>query len=431
MTNTSSRRTLQVSTLILLLFISMLSGCCCGGDCTCKIPKAHVVKEQNSSIKKVSLVLENSASMEPYYRSSEFQTNLSNLIPTLVEISAKQDFLLSNNTADLQRFAGTPDDAIKKIKSGFQTGGDSPLDQVLLNLIDKAAKEKSVMILVTDLIIDDPSLDFKDELSTLQARIKTKFLEAQKNDLGAIIYRFEAKYAGKYFTSKRNVAYDIDQVRPYFFWVIGPKDMVNNFGVKIESKWDKLKYDAVYTGLKPEIAAPYMLTYSLARGCTVKMEYTKDSSKVLGYSVKQIEDSIHFCLALNLSDVPKGIKSANSGIKDMLSVKSDIAKVKLDYFDQSTILKNRDISTKEKGCITEFKHFFLVKVSNIDKSNKYSINLVPTLNSINNFGTFSTDDDTEKDELSNKTFGLTQFVTGMLEAYESGNNQILATIKIN
>lgn len=218
----------------------------------------HTVKITNEQFDKINLILENSASMGPYYKSADFQTNLTKLISNLPKISTKQAFLISDTKANLSSFASSTDEAIDKIKFGFQIGGNSPLDDLLINLIERSKADSSINILVTDLIIDDPSLDFKNELNTLKARIQNKFNEAKKSNLAAIIYRFEAKYSGKYFTSKNGVAYDIDQDRPYFFWVI--------VGLKLdEHTWDIHQHARVgapfFHRSKSQVHNQYLLKY--------------------------------------------------------------------------------------------------------------------------------------------------------------------------
>lgn len=417
--------------LLSLVLALALAGCECPPKVT-NLPKIHQVDAASVKIPKINLVLENSASMEPYYKSSQFQENVSNLIPNLQEISDKQNFLYSDQAATFATFATNPGDAITKIKTGFQTGGNSPLDQIIINLINKSIQDRSVSILVTDLIIDDPNLDGPNELNTLKARIKAKFLDASKNQLGSIIYRFETKLSGKYFTSKQALTYDIDQSRPYFFWVIGPTELVTALGLNLEQKLDStIKYDAVYAGIKPNFGSPYLFPYSGAKGCSPKTTYSKDSSSIEKYFVQQKQDSVEFCFGINLSELPKVLQKDSSDMQNIIKPSVKIAQVELHYFRQEKFLKQKFINSNEIPIVNGLTHFYLVKVKEIDESSSYAIDLLLQVNSAHKFNEFSIDDDTEKENLGNKTFGLKQFVNGMLEAFDESKSQKIATIQIN
>lgn len=421
-------RTNFVGFLLLFFVLSLLQGCKCTE--VKKLATIHEVNLQFDKLAKISLVLENSASMEPYYKSSGFQTNVSNFISNLDDIAKKQEFLLSDQNAIFFPFASDPQTASSNIQSGFQIAGNSPLDKILNNLIIKSIKENSVMVLVTDLIIDDPKLDGANELNTLQARVKTMFSEANRNNLAAIIYRFETSYSGKYFSSKRSISYDIDQVRPYFFWVIGPSEMVTQFGAKFEESYKK-DLNAVYAGIKPRFGVPFLFEYSGAKGCSLKMDYSKDTTKVLGYQIIQRGDSLEFCFGLDMSPIPRGLFKGTNGVKNLLRIETKMARISTRYQDQNSFLKGKDIKEKDREFAGKLGHFFIVGVADIQKSISYTLELKTNLTPANNFSQFSISDDTDKTELLNKTFGLTEFINGMIGAYETSNSKILATIKIN
>ena len=209
-----------------------------------------------------NVYIENSGSMDGYVNgATHFETSVYNYLSD-IKISELTDSLnLFYINSRAIPFGSDIADFIEKLEpSTFrERGGDrktSDISNILKTILNSHKSDKTVSILVTDGIfspgkykrdekgelIKDESrkpipIDATEYLTNQEIGIKTSFAEHLKKhkNTAVMVYQLESKFNGKYYDKLDNPT-QINEVRPFYIWIIGDKKELKKLREKIPDR---------------------------------------------------------------------------------------------------------------------------------------------------------------------------------------------------
>jgi hypothetical protein len=387
--------------------------------------------EEKSIKSQVKFFIENSGSMDGYIRNTtEFEAALSDLLVQLqyhydnknLKVNFINTKVYPSELDEVQNFV----EALEPEKAPYKVGDRtvSKLNEILKMILD-STNQNNISILVSDCIYSlDKKNDTEGALEFEKSLTKGAFLEKSKQfGFATIVLKMKSKFTGNYW-NKDNVPTSLNGVsRPYYIWIIGSNEHINEFSKKINTK-----------SLKG-----FEYSYFLSNFTKEKQPYytvLKETNKVGSFKqtdrgekdVKSINDieydggTFQFSIAVDLGNIPVDssylITAKNYVVPDGFTVKS------VEKIDRNK-LSQRDFVTVEKTTATHFitvstTSKFTIQDLKLELSNK-----IPAWVEQSN----STNDTDVKNQLD-QTFGLAYLVQGVSEAYATQNPEQTSYFKI-
>ena len=389
---------------------------------------------QQSKIKPtINVYIENSGSMDGYVNGqTEFKGAIRDLLVMLKyyygEESAKIFFINSadHQTAtdvDLTTFA-------QNINTHWIIGDrkNSELNNIFKQVLDRTDNQ-TISILFSDYIYSIPAKgNTIGLLNDAKSLTKDAFLSKWKNDkvpLATTIVKMKSKFNGKYYPyigDDKN--FPIDMERPYYICIIGNQDVLNDFNQIKEMKAGGMEgYENKYVLSSEDPEGIYysvlQSTYNVGRFKPLRKESDKDYihgiedvklARSGGGCTRGQESPLTFAIAVDFSS---------------LQVEDDYISNPANYTvttDNFNVIKAFPIDLKD------IKANDLKRIQG--KNPTHVILLEAKTKSVTNVSfvlkkqipqwvfASNTEDDTSKDKLSGKTFGLKYWIEGIAEAYE-------------
>lgn len=382
-------------------------------------PKSIV---ENAIKPTVRVFIENSGSMDGYVRgTTEFEAALSDLLVQIQYQFDKENLKVNfintkvypSQVSEVKDFIEALEPDTTPYKVGDRT--TSELNEILKMILD-STKQNNISILVSDCIYSlaknkntESALEFEKSLT------KGAFLEKSKQfDFATIVLKMKSKFNGTYW-KKDNSSELLQGVdRPYYIWLIGSNNSINELAKKINTQSLKGFESSYFLSNFTKDKQPY---YTVLKE-TNKVGSFKQSDRHQ-IDVRSIEDikyengQLQFSIAVDLSGVPVDsaylINTNNYKVPDGFTVQSveKINRNKISY---------RDMLSVEKTTATHF-----ITVSTTDKFSIQNLsvelsNQIPQWVDASN----SMNDLNVKSELD-KTFGFAYLVQGVSEAYATQN----------
>ena len=385
-----------------------------------------------SSIKsQVKFFIENSGSMDGYIRNTtEFEAALSDLLVQLqyhydnknLRVNFVNTKIYPSQMDEVQNFVA----ALEPEKAPYKVGDRkmSKLNEILKMILD-STNQNNISILVSDCIYSlDKKNDTEGALEFEKSLTKGAFLEKSKQfGFATIVLKMKSKFTGNYWNKHNSSVYLNGASRPYYIWIIGSNEHINEFSKKIKTQSLKgFEYSYFLSNFTKE-KQPY---YTVLKE-TNKLGKFKQADRN-EKDVKSINDvefdggTLQFAIAIDLGNIPVDssylTNPKNYVVPDGFTVKS------IEKIDRNK-LSQRDMVTVEKTTATHF-----VTVSTTSKFTTQDLKLelsnkIPAWVEQSN----SVDDRNVKDELD-KTFGLSYLVQGVSEAYATQNPEQTSYFKI-
>ena len=379
----------------------------------------------------VNVYIENSGSMDGYVNgATEFKGAIRDLLVLLRFYygDEKINVYFINNA--IHQVAASVDWAsfAQNINSYWRVGNrsNSELNSLFRMVLEKT-DQQSISILLSDYIYSIPAKGSADGLlNDAKSLTKDAFLTKWKNDnlpLATTIIKLNSKFNGRYFPYTGDAKwFQIDMERPYYMCVIGSNDLMIDFNARIPLERGKVEgFDNKYiisTGLADKIYYSVLLsTANVGRFKASRRESAKDY-------VRGIED-------VNMR--ARG-RNGNGGNQFTFAVAVDLKNVAAEeeYFTnpENYLLGDNNFRIKEIMPVDKNKinasdwlrisganptHLIVLEatgtaVSNVKLALKKQIpQWVYDSNTI---------DDTSREKLAGKTFGLKYWVEGIAEAYQ-------------
>jgi hypothetical protein len=381
----------------------------------------------------VKFFIENSGSMDGYIRNTtEFEAALSDLLVQLqyrydnknLKISFINTKIYPSELKEIQNFVEDLEPEKEPFKVGDKTV--SKLNEIL-KLILNNTSQNDISILVSDCIYSlDSKNDTEGALEFQKSLTKGTFLEKFKVfDFATIIVKMKSKFTGNYWNKDNNSTFLNRVSRPYYIWIIGTNENINDFSKKINIKSLKgFQYNYFLSNVTEEKQPYYTVLKETNKIGTFKQMNRARGEKVVK-SISDIEydgDTFQFSIAIDLSKIPVDssylLTTKNYVVPNGFKIKS------VEKIDRNKI-SERDFKTVEETTATH--------VITVSTTNKFTIqdlklelsNKVPSWVEKSN----STNDTDVKSQLD-KTFGLSYLVQGVSEAYATQNPDQTSYFKI-
>lgn len=377
---------------------------------------------ENSIKPIVKVFIENSGSMDGYVRgTTEFEAALSDLLVQIqyqfdknnLNVNFINTKVYPSQVSEVKDFI----EALEPDKTPYKVGNrtTSELNEILKMILD-STKPNNISILVSDCIYSlDKNKNTEGALEFEKSLTKGAFLEKSKQfGFATIVLKMKSKFNGTYW-NKDNSSEILQGVdRPYYIWLIGSNNSINEFAKKINTQSLKGFESSYFLSNFTKEKQPY---YTVLKE-TNKVGSFKQSDRHQT-DVRSIEDikydngQLQFSIAVDLSAVPVDssylINPQNYKVPDGFTVQS-VEKINRNKLSQ------RDILIVEKTTAT---HFITVSTTS-----KFSIQnlLIELSNQIPQWvdESSSMNDLNVKSELD-KTFGLAYLVQGVSGAYATQN----------
>ncbi len=238
--------------------IKPIISCCLLISLSCVLVRCHKKIEVSntpiaSSIKSdkpiLKVYIENSGSMDGYMcDGSQLKDAIYDYVSDLNRNTDTTELFYINST--IIPYRGNITSYIKDLNpTAFRQAGGNRANTDLGNMIAKVLEtinDTTVVVFVSDCILDLPSKDAKDFLTNCEIRIKDEVINTQKRipDLGIEILKLSSDFSGKYFQTNGSVEILKDVKRPYYIWIFGDKNYLAKLNSEVPFS-QLVKYDLV------------------------------------------------------------------------------------------------------------------------------------------------------------------------------------------
>lgn len=247
---------LSLALLVALVFVSFVG---CGEDSKMpRVPKSTIdsvsVTQNHVSVSPtIKVYVENSGSMDGYVKgATDFENAVYSYLSDIqhADLGVRTDSLATKNTLvlnyinsevlqqrpDVKEFIEALEPADFKIKGGKR--GISDMSNIIDTIISHTA-DNDVSILVSDCIFS-PGKKYKDKdnadeyIVAQQIGIKSHIVEklAESPNFSIIVLRLTSQFRGIYY-NKFDDKQLINNERPFFMWLMGDRDYLNNILRKV------------------------------------------------------------------------------------------------------------------------------------------------------------------------------------------------------
>jgi hypothetical protein len=387
--------------------------------------------EVNSIKPQIKFFIENSGSMDGFIRNTtEFEAALSDLLVQLQYHYDKKNMKVNfintkvypSEMDEVQNFV----EALEPEKAPYKVGDRtvSKLNEIFKMILD-STYQNNISILVSDCIYSlDKKNDTEGALEFEKSLTKGAFLEKSKQfEFATIVLKMKSKFTGNYWNKDNVSTYLNGTLRPYYFWIVGSNEHINEISQKINIKSLKGFQNSYFLSNNTKEKQPY---YTVLKE-TNKVGSFKQTDRGKR-DVKSINDiqfdggTLQFAIAIDLGNIPVDLtyltNPQNYVVPDGFNIRS------IEKIDRNK-LSQRDFVTVVKTTATHFitvstMNKFTIQDLKLELSNK-----IPAWVEQSN----SLDDRNIKDELD-KTFGLAYLVQGVSEAYTTQKPEQTSYFKI-
>lgn len=386
-------------------------------------------------IKSINFFLETSASMEGYMKgNSDFVKKIPNFLVDIEgRIKSKNTTIKINYIADsITEYKGTTRDFIHDISTIRVAKENGSQMHKIFESVTKATDSNDISILVSDCILSyanadikkNPKINIEKADGELKAFIKQAFMQMNKQNICATVYGFSSSFFGTYYCYNNDKVQLNGELRPYYIWVIGNKDLVQKFNKQL----------ADIPGFAPELSCSFGMfnkpidNYTLLFKTGHGGEWTFDNNNLIDVDFGA-KNPGKFSIAVDISSLPAYAKEINY-LKDKLVPSFTDLKAKITDIKKATDIDLNKAAPKEKGPLQAASHVISIEVSDIYQSSG-TITLKLPLQYDKSYENWSVMDDKNVKNLGKTTFAFKHLVDGVLEAYENKNeNYINITINL-
>jgi hypothetical protein len=304
--------------LYCLIFLTYSCGSCGGrNDRKKTVAETPPQVENNTKISKVVFYLENSGSMFGYI------SNITEYVEDISELSEKPDFVAEKIKREFyfingankqgQSFCVTPigsNPAVFKSKlnrNGFNCGNTKTSDlNSMFQVALAKAQDDIISILISDAIYDikqpQSSLNV---LATEGRETRSKFITRLENgDLQTLMIKLKSRFDGYYYYSSTKGQKEIHQFRPFYIWIFGKSELLNNyFSEEYISKYLKGYDNYARFLIINENSILYQIVPSLNRKGNFALD-RKVKNKIIDAKKDRNGQGFQFTIAVDYSSLP-------------------------------------------------------------------------------------------------------------------------------
>jgi hypothetical protein len=376
-------------------------------------------------IKNIHLYLDNSASMEGYYKdSTEYKTIVSDLAVKMdKEIKPVDINFIAHNTIAYKK---SITDFTSDIATTPMAAQKSSELQRMIGDIATHCGNNDISILISDCILSfpdsaikaNPEINKDNASSTLKNNVYATFVDLKNKGFGASVYAFHSRFFGIYYDYQNQKTKLNGLKRPFYIWVIGKKALLNKFNSGLENITSFKPEKSLHFGLADQTVTAYSILPELER----KGNWSKSSNGVSDIEMQK-GAPLQIAAGINLSNLPSyarniGYLQNNLVIKTNGCTATFAIKAKADL-DKSKLKSEGQIKSFE-----ESTHVLLFTVTDMPLSTA-GIHLNLPLKYDTWYLDWSTMNDKTLKMQEGKTFALEYLIDGVKEAYENKNKNYL------
>jgi len=321
----------------------------------------------------------------------------------------------------------------------FHFGGSSPLEEVFKIIIDSSGTN-DVNVFITDGIMSgtdnqinsNPQFNLE-QRAFLSSRIQTVFSQSRNSGWGLVVYAFTSEFKPDklrrlaYFTYNNSKSYNTFSQRPFYIYVFGKKELVEQAKSKIENNnhINKQIKEKSYFGLNTNSITKFSL-YKTHLESNVKRRCRIKGNGVICKETPSEEKPVEFAIGLDLSKLPEYMQDDNYLNHHKVKLNNNLAKVewKFKKVDDNFINSLNKTREKPKALSCGCTHYIEVKLSGV-YANKATLNFKVSNEPDKWYEEWSTNDDSDiatNSTTQQKTFNLKYLMEGFADAYSEGND---------
>jgi hypothetical protein len=401
-----------------------------------------------SKLNKIRFYIETSESMGGYMNGgTEFQDAVNNLIGILGGEYNFIHFFPNTITSTIGTYSNVDQYRRDLTTSRFQFGGHSPIDEMFRIIID-SSKKNDVNFLVTDAIMSGSNNDVKNnpqyniEQRTLMLNLVRSRFEQVKDAFGVSIYGFKSRFNTNpnkgfvYYTYNNTHINSSFQRRPFFVFVFGDRQLVNEINGKLKDNTFFTPEKELHFGIQQEPVKKYALFHShLPRQDQASCFLNADGSikcNIIPVSTAHVK----FGIGLDLSEMPDyaktvqylgnnlKINTSNNLIADHSGAMSPLTSGLINSIDRVVELPR----INKLGCT----HYLNIDISSLF-SPAENLNIQLLKEEDKWYEDWSCDDDSNiqsDPSLQERTFNLKRLIWGIREAYKDSRNDKFIEINV-
>lgn len=381
-----------------------------GSNC----PPKKMSKLVNSKIEQVNFFMEVSGSMKHFMPSSSSSTDFQKLVPDLL-LRLNTDYPVVNFYGLAQKNVAIKKSDINtvrdKIASGDFTFGESSELPVMFDSVITKLKPDAISILLTDAIYSPGNDRKKDQLiSDIRSSIK------KATDKGFSVTCYSSLSQFNKIES------------PYYYFVFGTYQNILDFKEKLSNTFNAVNniiknrvFNEINFGT-PDLNPFYsIIPYVENTGAGEPVECPEWDNRYLAMENISIKNGLKFWVGLDLSKCPTYAQQSNY-IKSNLLITDNGVKSNM---VGGVLLKSQFISKiddpTDRNLYNRCTHFISIELSEIaDKKGSLSISLKKIEPSW--ISDFNHDKDKESESYREKTYGLSNIIAGIKDAYSEKEN---------
>lgn len=303
---------LNIFLIIISIATLSFSSCTCGKKNNNERKNSPVITPvKELKIGKAIFYLENSESM------FGFVNGFTEYVDVISELAEKPDFVSNKTQREFNFINGGDYLSINKLgndpnifksklnTSGFRCGDitKSNLNGMFQIALDKA-QEDTISILISDAIYDigQPQSPLN-ALITEGRETRSKFISRLENgNIQCLLIKLISHFEGNYFYSSRRGKTHINQPRPFYIWILGKSELLNNYFSEtyITQKLKGYADNARFIPIE-ENTIPYQINPSINRKGSFKTD-RKNQNKLINAEPRHGE--FQFAFAVDYSSIP-------------------------------------------------------------------------------------------------------------------------------
>ncbi len=405
----------------LLLFLVVLLSAC-GGK---KTPKTDTGPARVETIQTIHFFLETSASMGGYLKGNtafkdvvtDVVTKTNQIRPvSLYTISAKPQPFAGDVGAFVAQLATTP----------LATGKSSELHQIF-GQVGQRAKNNDIAILVSDCILSfpdadirrDPEVNRNNASSTLKASINNQFAAFSKQGIGATVLAYTSPFNGTYYTYQNQKKPLVGETRPFYIWIIGKQTLIAPFTQQLLERLSTPPAKQLDFGM-----AGALNRYDLFFGLNKSGKWRATQNNLADIELGRRAKSVEFAIGLNLSALP-AYAQAETYLKTNLRVGVNNGAATLVKVQKREAIPGTRLSPSEQKLLSQNTHVLTFRVDNLFANAAMTLSLPVRYDAW--YTIWSTLDDRTTEGRQGKTFAFEPLMTGVREAYQTGQNSFVET----
>lgn len=401
--------------LILLLIVSLTT---CNNES--QPPPEPIPSESEVSLNRVTYYVENSGGMFGYVSGG-----FNNYIDTVSELAQKTEFITSEaqkefnfingfGPVEITNLGNSASEFTRQLnRSGFNVGNIQGNDlNTMFQMALNEAGDDTISIFISDAIYDIQQKDNPLNALVVESReTRSQFISRLNSgdNIQTLIIQLSSDFVGEYYFGSQFGHVDIDMIRPFYVFVFGNSDLMNEY-----------LSDTYIQGL-----SGYQNHVRLFKTGELSTNYAVTSHNILGQfkfnrgnrsSIKDAQTDrnnvFQFSIAADLSSVPLSASEL----------------MNIDNYEVSSNFELVDIKPHKSDMLLGISEFKPSHVITMRSENPQGVLNIKLLNNRPGWiNSTHTDDDTNVANQPNQTWGLQYLISGIEQAYShmSNSNHII------